>query len=291
MNSYHKIGKQWHIFQLNVEVISRSKCDDLAKLFQELEVDIAVIQETHTQSKEDLSKRGVISGFKIVASEDSAAHGIVTYVKNTLVDSSDFIESKAENNIYQTTVCVNNIYVTNVYKSPAAQWTQSAILKSYPHPALYLGDFNSHHQEWSYDQNDFNGEVLVDWASKNSLHLAFDAKDEKTFFSQAHQRGYNPDLCFVSCDNEGNPLPTSRYVLSAFPNSQHRPILYQIGLKIPIVTSIPRPRWNFGKANWTEFKQNMEDTIRFIKPKGSNYERFLKLLISNAKKIDTKRIP
>ena len=105
----------------------------------------------------------------------------------------------------------------------------------FPHPSIYLGDLNSHHQEWCYEDNDDNGELLVEWASMNSLHLVFDANDRHIFFSGAHRRGYNPDLCFISCDDDGISLQSLRSVMPFFPNSQHRPIIYQFGLSVPLV--------------------------------------------------------
>lgn len=119
---------------------------------------------------------------------------------------------------------------------------------------------------------------------KKFITSGFDAKDDRTFFSQAHQRGYNPDLCFVSSDIEGIPLQVNRIVLPVFPNSQHRPIILNIGLSIPIIQSIRRPRWNFQKSNWNQYEQNLEDTIRFITPTCENYDKFVKLVINTAKK-------
>lgn len=87
--------------------------------------------------------------------------------------------------MYVTTVKLYGTHITNVYKSPEKEWRQP-VLETLLHPSLYIGDFNSHHQDWSYQENDTNGELLTDWASQNELHLVFDAKDEKTFYSRAH---------------------------------------------------------------------------------------------------------
>lgn len=236
------------LLQLNVEGISRAKSEVLTRLLEEEDVDIVVLQETHSDSLEDLKKRGIIYGYTIIAAESSRIHGIATYVKNSIVNDAQIVSSTQDDCIYTLTVCVHGVHITNVYKPPTIQWTQS-VLQTFPHPAVYLGDLNSHHQEWSYEENDSNGDLVVDWASKNSLHLVFDAKDKKTFYSRAHKKDYNPDLCYVSCDNEGIPIPVTRYVLPVFPNSQHRPILHHIGHEIPIVKSFPRPRWNFQKAD------------------------------------------
>jgi len=114
--------------------------------------------------------------------------------------------------------------------------------------------------------------------------LVYDAKARCTFFSRAHQTGSNPDLCFVSSDSEGCPLPVSRTVLSAFPSSQHRPVTYGIGLNVPIVSSVPRPRWNFRKANWVKYSKLLDAAVRFIPPTPNNYDRFNNLVICTGKK-------
>lgn len=58
------------------------------------------------------------------------------------------------------------------------------------------------------------------------LSLYYDGKDGSTFFSRAHLRGYNPDLCIASCDSDGVSIPVKRSVLSAYPGSQHRPVAF-----------------------------------------------------------------
>lgn len=50
MSNFRQIGQQWKIFQLNVEGISRAKSDVLENFFREHAVDMAVIQETHSDS-------------------------------------------------------------------------------------------------------------------------------------------------------------------------------------------------------------------------------------------------
>lgn len=71
-------------------------------------------------------------------------------------------------------------------------------------------------------------------------------------------RDTNPDLCFVSEDEHENVLPTYRLILNNFPQSQHHPALMKISLEVPIVDSLPRPRWNFNEADWIAYKQQMD---------------------------------
>lgn len=258
------IGPTLRVCQLNVEGISLAKSEYLSRLFAEENVDVGLLQETHTETSEALQSRGNIADYMVATSVNSNIHGIATYVRNNLTNF-DVLETTNNNAIYSSSIRVASFNVTNVYKAPSSTWSDS-VLKTFPHPAMYAGDFNSHHNEWGYNDIDDNGERVVEWATNSELHLVFDPKDKCTFFSAAHRRGYNPDLCFVSTDDEGIPLQITRKVLPCFPRSQHRPIIYEIGLQIPLINSVPRPRWNFRKADWNPFGIELDDAIRFIPP-------------------------
>ena len=43
------------------------------------------------------------------------------------------------------TIRVGSYKITNVYKPPPTHWTNAA-LPAHQHPAIYVGDFNSHNQ-------------------------------------------------------------------------------------------------------------------------------------------------
>lgn len=180
------------------------------------------------------------------------------------------------------TIKIGAVTVVNIYKPPATGWTPE-VIKTHPHPSVYIGDFNSHHEMWKYSTNDNNGEALARWAEEQNTYLIFDTKDRGTFVSAAWRREYNPDLCFVSRDENDRPVATSRSVLSDFPHSQHRPVLITIGLSLPIIRSHPRPRWNLGKANWEKFSEQLDYTLHWISPVSKNYERFVGAVISSAK--------
>lgn len=276
------LGPTSRICQINVEGMSRSKGEYISKFAAEYNIDIILAQETHTAKAEELRDRGKITGFEMIVAEYSRAHGIATYVKQGMSDVS-VLESSTNNNIYGSAIRAGPFSVTNVYKAPRTEWSDP-VLNIQAHPAIYAGDFNSHHNEWGYRENDNNGESVISWASIGELHLVHDAKARKTFYSKIHHTESNPDLCFVSTDSEGIPLQVSREVFTAFPNSQHRPVILEIGLSIPIVTSIPRPRWNFQKANWTDYASLLDAAIRFIPPTPKNYERFSNLVIRTAKR-------
>lgn len=72
--------------------------------------------------------------------------------------------------------------------------------------------------------------------------------------------------------------------MSSFPRSQHRPIIVTIGTQVDTVNSMPKPRWNFQKADWLNFSARIESSIRFIPNDITSYERFLGIVKGSAKK-------
>lgn len=276
-----ELGPCIRVCHFNIEGISRAKCQVLHRLLKENDIDLVAIQETHAESKDQLSSRGNIPGYDLLGATYDRAYGVATYVRAN-IENASVLSTSTMNNIHEVTVKIGNITVANVYKPPAIAWP-AHVLNPYEHPATYVGDFNSHHEMWKYSENDGNGMSLVEWTEEHGIHLLFDAKDRGTFRSAAWKREYNPDLCFVTNDSNGQPLPASRKVMPDFPHSQHRPVIIKIGTSIPVIRSFPRPRWNFKKANWTIFSDNLNKTLGWIPPKGTNYERLKGAIISAAK--------
>ena len=137
----------------------------------------------------------------------------------------------------------------NVYKPPNTR-IQENFIPCPEAPAMYVGDFNSHSVEWSYNATNRDGLALENWASACNTRLIFDPKQPDSFRSAQWGTTTNPDLAFVNLDG---PLP-SRIVLDPFPRSQHCPIFISPINPIVPTQTIPLKRWNFRKANWQVFE-------------------------------------
>lgn len=155
------------------------------------------------------------------------------------------------------------------------------------HPGIFIGDFNSHSTEWGYNEEDENGEKLVNWANLNHTYLIYDAKQGGTFNSGRWGTTTSPDLCFVTKNELDQPFQVRRTILNKFPKSQHCPIVVEVGINLPRFNKPELPRWNIRKANWDSFSKYIEDNINRIEPVQGNYTRFIKLLKTAA----TKSIP
>ncbi|EFA13161.1 hypothetical protein TcasGA2_TC015965 [Tribolium castaneum] len=224
----------------------------------------------------DLFSREQIPSYTLVDFINSASYGCATYVKSNFEDYQSIAKTQ-ENNIFLLTVKIAGIFIINVYKPPNDQWPENLVLNY--HPAIYIGNFNL----WGYAENDRNGLALVSWMELNKLHLVFDGKTRKSFYSARWKKEYNPDLCFVTINNEV-PLQASRDVLSGFPHSQHRPVIAKIGNEIKQFPSLQKPRWNFQKAKWNEFAKQVDSDLRWIPPTSINYHRFVGAIKNAAKK-------
>ena len=226
--------------------------------------------------------RGTIEGFNLIAALHSLVYGIAVYLLDS-IDDYDVVFNDIIKGIFVCTINIKGTTITNIYKPPNISW-QRNVLHVYPDPCLYIGDMNSHHTICGYRSNDFNGENLFDWINNNQFELVYDARDKKTFFSKVHKTESNPDLCIVSPSLFKNNK-TKRKVLHDFPRSQHRPFIINVGLSIHLV--IPKPRWNFSRANWSNFSDEIENVVDKIPVNIKNYDRFIKFII----KIGKKHIP
>lgn len=143
---------------------------------------------------------------------------------------------------------IDDLSVTNVYKPPNLQWSDE-VLNVYEHPSIYCGDFNSHSVEWGYEQDDVNGQLIKDWASRQELKLLYDSKDLGTFHSARWNKDYNHDLCFVSANNEGIPLNASRKVSGMLVKWRKQSVL---SLRVQLITTVSWPSWSKSPRNTSQ---------------------------------------
>ena len=158
--------------------------------------------------------------------------------------------------------------IINVYKPPRSQSTPMAT-PTFPHPSLYVGNFNCQHVNWGYNKTS-DGENLDSWETSNNLGL-LDNPKEIASFSHRWNVGINPDLAFASFGQDSR-LP-DRPVLGKFPQRQHRQSLTTpLKLKAP-APSDPVKRWNFRKADWKRFCLLTDESVkRLPPPETSNIE-------------------
>ena len=148
-------------------------------------------------------------------------------------------------------------HIANVYKPPTEHWNNTNLPLVPPHPAVLVGDFNSHHPNWRYQEANLNRESLQEWILNSDYLSLHDAKQRGMFHSARWQRDYSPDMCWISTTVGRHSLHPP--VLGDFLHSQHRPSVIHIGLQLPIIRGVQCRRWNFRKADWAiyTFAQNV----------------------------------
>jgi exonuclease III len=75
------LGSNLKICHINIEGISISKSEYLARLMHDKDIDIVTVQETHAGSEDNLRYRGTIPGYTLIGAVYSNVHGIATSVK------------------------------------------------------------------------------------------------------------------------------------------------------------------------------------------------------------------
>lgn len=263
---------------VNVEGFSRAKGEIIAKIATDGKVSILALQETHLTDMNEWKLK--IPGFTIVNSKGHDKFGLAILVKNEM--AKEVTENLPEHE-FAIGIKFRTTSIYNVYKPPSQNWDLT-VLPHAEHPAVFMGDFNSHHQRWGYGSNNDDGVRLADWAELNNYQLVFDAKDKPTFRSRTWGTATTPDICFVSRGESGMPLSAHRKVLQRLPKSQHCMVTIEIGLRIPIIHCPALTRWNLRKANWSRFTAYVERNIQRIPATPLNYDRFTGLLSTAAQK-------
>lgn len=80
---------------------------------------------------------------------------------------------------------------------------------------------------------------------------------------------------------------SQKSVLEHIPKSQYRPIMIKVTAAVKPLEVPFRRRYNFKKANWSEFKILMDKEIIGIEPDPKNYLCFIDLVKNNFKKMYT----
>lgn len=253
---FQAVGPALRILQLNAEGLSAAKRGVISSIAERQKVDIICLQETHVN--EDKAGRFSIAGFDLVSYALHPKHGRATYVRCDITEAAHVVSTP-----HCDAIRVGGFHIANVYKPPSERWDSSTPIPNLPHPAVLVGDFNSHHSDWGYQESNPDGDQLQNWSSCNDFHLVHDAKQRGTFHSARWQRDYSPDLCWISMV-DGHPQPASCTVLDDFPHSQHRPSVIHIGLRLPVIRGMEKRRWNFRKADWAEFAAATERSIPLI---------------------------
>lgn len=270
------------IVSINIEGITRVKEELLSTIFKSTSCDIMCVQETHRNQTLNAPS---IPGMKLAAIRHHRKHGSAIFTKPNMTIQS--VKIYEQNDIEFITVHLPNISVSSIYKPPNSPFIAPSLKSedSLQHkPNIVIGDFNSHSSSWGYTETNDDGEAVEIWAQGEDMVLIHNNKLPPSFNSDRWKKGYNPDLIFVSdsisqlCTKKmGDPIP----------NTQHRPIICQIEAAVrPNIVPFQR-RYNFMKAKWNLFLEDLDSSIENLEPLLEHYEPF----VEKVKYISRKHIP
>jgi len=153
-------------------------------------------------------------------STSSATHCMPNICMPTYVRSDVSDAARVSSSLCCDVIRVGGYHIANIYKPPTEHWNNTNLPPVLPDPPVLIGDFNSHHSDWGYQEADLNGESLQEWALNSDYLLLHDAKQRGMFHSARWQREYSPDLCWISA-TVVRSQPASSVVLGDFPHRQH----------------------------------------------------------------------
>ena len=134
-----------------------------------------ILQETHCTTADKL----VIPNFSRAGSVLSGNHGLATFVHERL-EWSLVDQSTEQSETEWLCADVTGYKIISVHKPPRSRFTPTAI-PTFPHPSLYVGDFNCQHVNWGYNTTSPDDESLDSWATSNNLRLLYNPKDTASF--------------------------------------------------------------------------------------------------------------
>ncbi|KAL7872833.1 hypothetical protein AOLI_G00119040 [Acnodon oligacanthus] len=156
------------VLQLNVEGLTIAKLEVIRHLANSNKVAVALQQETHWVSDDNL----MLSGFLLAGSIHSKKHKMATFVQEGLSWSATS-QSPPGCNIEWLVTKIQEISVVNTYKPPLTALT-IASLPPVPAPAIYVGDFNCQHTDWDYNHTSYDGVALIILrAAKHNILLGY----------------------------------------------------------------------------------------------------------------------
>ena len=153
------------ILHVNIENLSAKKACVINQLATRYEAVIIFLQETYCTNSNQL----VVPHFKLADVVSSKNHGLAMFVHK--MQSWALTDRSPEGSeIDWLCLDVDGCKIVNVYKLPTLQLIPT-IIRWFPYPCLYAGDFNCQHTDWDYDSTSPERECLVDWAVMGNLML------------------------------------------------------------------------------------------------------------------------
>jgi len=260
-----------------------TKKDEFKVFLPDHKIDVALLQETQHVADTNLD----ITGYTHYPCECKDCQGAITYIKNNITGKVINI-STSEPTIIQKaeiwlTGCKYEIY--NLYNPPRNQMNLTPTFSETQFTrTIIAGDFNGQSPAWGYTNENPTGKFIESFCNTTNLFRMQDCTTPPTLFHRVHKTLSRPDLTLLSADLMHK---TQMKVTDGVGTSDHFPIL--INIETPGRRKYePLTRWNFKKADWTQFKSTSDRLLQDIEMSdsdvNSNAEKVTAAIIAAAKK-------
>ena len=261
---------------------NKAKRAELDKLLQDLEIDIAAIQETHF-SKDFQVRFPLFTTYR--KDRTTARHidapirggGVATLVRNGIQHQAltNSILAPTDSTTDATSVRIHNktpISIHNIYVPPIRNADNDDRQQNFdPHhlpdscESFICGDFNAHSRSWDpTSDEDRLGILLDDWITDADVLIANDGQHTRT--NPATGNTSAPDLTIHSLSWFGQVEWTP---LSNSMGSDHQPILITVRTKVKRAPKRPSTRLSYKKADWTKYKDSINSQLLAARPRRS----------------------
>jgi len=245
------------ILHWNAGGLSSAKVTDLKQITTQNNIDLLIVNEANTTA-ENVQYYNIndFTTHTLFKARQIASRMLVT-VRNNLKSEFKIIK---EMNDYDTAEIVkvliwkeNKKFTIYGIYSPPGNKNLCLDTRDITSATVVIGDFNAASPSWGYNYYNHAGRTIEEFLNSQKLELLYNPEDQKTFLHYSRSTT-NPSLAMVSSDIYEN---SQKAVLEDLGSGQ-RAVLVTILLKVPTNKPNTHVTWNFRKANWIKFQDQME---------------------------------
>lgn len=262
------------ILQWNIRSVF-SNIDNLKVLIQEYKFEIITLNETWLKKEYSFK----LNQYNVMRKDrHDGKGGIAILIKNNIEYTElDLNPYNLPDKVQIQAIKLNksNLNIINIYIPPlvVVPWNLlKKIIQSIPHPKVVVGDLNGQHPLWGSGMRNTNGLIVAQIIEESSLVLFNDGTP--TRLTAPGQNRSAPDISL------GSPIlatKTSWSVIGDCGNSDHYPIIVEIGLNLNECHMGRGPGRNLKRANWELYHDKMQRRCLDNPPK--TYQEFENILL------------
>ena len=250
-----------NIIQLNICGLKNKKIE-LAKLMNNNKIHIALLQETLHKNLDPS-----ISGYTHYPCPCHDCRGIITYLRNDIVGDVIHVPAHNPTDIQKATIWHSNKKYTlfNVYNPPRSTVNLTGLYEPQYNHTLLAGDFNGHSPQWGYQDYNNTGREIEALCNQTNLTVLQDANSPPTLLHRAHLTLSRPDLTIASSDI----VNACHVKVLDDIGSDHKPIQTELSLQVEKKSFDQKPKWNFKRAKWDNFKTSLDEHLNKLSTEDS----------------------